>query len=546
MSNSTLETALDQVFDPGPISQPPNLKESNNRPTPSIAQKNGGLNFDRQNLTVKIRGSKSDRQNLTVRNEPSEPPAQKRTFKSRPGNPENARFTAVDQIPKRHFFYYYNALNDVVLPQLNPMSSLILSVLFRKSHGFNRNWCQASFPNLERIIGASRNTIRAGLKPLIEDGWVYIIADGYNEATTYGLRIPVDIQEKLAEKGEEPTVETAQDPEPDIPMALESEGENLTVRIRPSKSDRQNIPLGGSKFDGQNLTPCTGSTCTKQFTGEIPNSHLRQYTQNYTRMDPASEVAGENRVIDNQNDKNSHSSLPSTKPELEESYLKSLPDKKVGEIHRAQDAWDEILGPDTRPAAAKLNQMLQYMRGWYRGENLDVKFRWCLADTKKKRPRNAVAWLISALKHGRYPNIVMSKPRGEGTGRSSLESKPSRTSSINNPGKATGAQPRLDRPGQTREATAERERRGAASPHRDLWEKVLKDIGEKILPQSYESWFKPLFIAEIGDTAVIFNAPDQMVADWVEMNYTGLLKTALKTAGIFDRSIVFETHMQLL
>ena len=540
MSNSTLETAQDQFFDPGPISQPPNLTESSNRPTPSIAQKNGGLNFDRQNLTVKIRGSKSDRQNLTVRNELSEPPAQKRTFKSRPGNPKNARFTAVDQIPKRHFFYYYNALNDVVLPQLNPMSSLILSVLFRKSHGFNRNWCQASFPNLERIIGASRNTIRAGLKPLIEDGWVCIIADGYNEATTYGLRIPVDIQEKLAEKGEESTAEPAQDPEPDIPMVPKSEGENLTVRIRPSKSDRQNIPLGGSKSDGQNLTPCTGSTCTKQSTGEIPDSHLQQYTQNYTRTNPASEVAGENRVIDNQNDKNSHSSLPSTKLDLEESYLKSLPGKKVGEIYRAQDAWDEILGPDTQPAAAKLNQMLQYMRGWYRGENLDVKFRWCLADTKKKRPRDAVAWLISALKHGRYPNIVMSKSRGKGTGSSSLESSSSRTPSVNNPGKVPDAKAGLDRPEQTREAAAEREKRRAASPHRELWEKVLKDIGEKILPQSYESWFQPLFIAEIGDTSVIFDAPDQMVADWVEENYIGLLTSALKTVGIFDRAIAIE------
>ena len=540
MNNSTLETAQDQFFDPGPILQPPNLKESSNRPTPSIAQKNGGLNFDRQNLTVKIRGSKSDRQNPTVRNEPSEPPAQKRTFKSRPGNPENARFTAVDQIPKRHFFYYYNALNDVVLPQLNPMSSLILSVLFRKSHGFNRNWCQASFPELERIIGASRNTIRAGLKPLIEDGWVCIIADGYNEATTYGLRIPVDIQEKLAEKGAKSTVEPAQDPEPDIPMAPKSEGENLTVRIRPSKSDRQNIPLGGSKFDGQNLTPCTGSTCTEQFTSKIPDSHLQQYTQNYTRTDPASEVAGENRVINNHNDKNSHSSLPSTKPDLEESYLKSLPGKKVGEIYRAQDAWDEILGSDTRPTAAKINQMLQYMRGWYRGENLNVKFRWCLSHTKKKRPRDAVAWLISALKHGRYPNIVMSKSRGEGIGSSSLESMPSRTLSVNNPGKATGAQPRLDRPGQTHEATAERERRRTASPHRDVWEKVLKNIGEKILPQSYESWFQPLFIAEIGDTSVIFDAPDQMVADWVEENYIGLLTSALKTVGIFDRAIAIE------
>ncbi len=77
-------------------------------------------------------------------------------------------------------------------------------------------------------------------------------------------------------------------------------------------------------------------------------------------------------------------------------------------------------------------------------------------------------------------------------------------------------------------------------PHRDVWEKVLKDIGEKILPQSYENWFQPLFIADIGDTAVIFDAPDQMVADWVEENYIGLLTSALKTAGIFDRSIAIE------
>ena len=74
--------------------------------------------------------------------------------------------------------------------------------------------------------------------------------------------------------------------------------------------------------------------------------------------------------------------------------------------------------------------------------------------------------------------------------------------------------------------------------------KGLKRYREKILPQSYESWFKQLFIAEIRDTTVIFNAPDQMVADWVEMNYTGLLKTSLKTTGIFDRSIAIESHAQ--
>ena len=461
--------------------------------------------------------------------------ASERTFKNRPGNSENAAFTPIDRIPISHFFYYFNALSDRILPQINSMSSrLILFTLFRKSHGFNRNWCQMSLPELERKVGASRNTIRAGLKSLIEEGWVCIIADGYHEATTYGLRLPVDIKEKLAEKREEPP------PEPAQPS-------DSNTTISPEIGD-QNLTLGGSKSDRQKLTPCTSSICTKQFTGEIPDSHLQEVTRVRTNSIP--EPKGENRVIDNHDGKNSHAFLPSTKTGQKESYLKSLPKKKVGEIYRAQDAWDEILGPDTRPSASKLNEMLQCMRGWYRGETLDTKFRWCLSDTKKKRPRDAVAWLISALKHGRYPNIVMSKPRGnnQGTGNLSTKSssKPSRTQSIHNPSKVPDEQLELDgdTSEQTREATAEREKRRAASPHRDLWEKVSKKIGEKILPQSYETWFQPLFITEIGDTAIVFDAPDQMVADWLEENYIGLLTSELKAVGISDRSIAIE-HLKI-
>ena len=458
--------------------------------------------------------------------------ASERTFKNRPGDSEDAAFTPIDRIPQRHFYSYYNTLDDRILPQLSLPTQAILSALFRRAHGFNRNWCQMSLPQLERRTGASRNTIRKHLKILIEYGLVCIVSDGYHEATTYGLRIPVDIKEELTEKGGDPPAESARPPDSNT--------------ARSPEGGDQNLLAGGAKSDSQKLPSCTSSTYTEQFIGEIPDSHLQECTP--VRTDSTPDPEGENRVIDSQNGKNSHASLPSTKPDLEESYLKSLPNKKVGEIYRAQDAWDEILGADTRPTAAKLNQMLQYMRGWYRGENLDVKFRWCLEDTRKKRPRDAVAWLISALKHGRYPNIVMSKPRWEGTGNSSLESRPSRTSSANNPGKATDAQPERDgdTSEQTCEAAAEREKRRAASPHRELWEKVLKNIGEKILPQSFETWFEPLFIAEIGDTTVVFDAPDQMVANWVEDNYIGLLTSALKTAGIFDRSISFITVEDLV
>ena len=70
---------------------------------------------------------------------------------------------------------------------------------------------------------------------------------------------------------------------------------------------------------------------------------------------------------------------------------------------------------------------------------------------------------------------------------------------------------------------------------------MSENIGERIQVQSFETWFEPLFISEVGKTNVVFDAPDQLVADWVEENYIGLLTSALKTAGLLDRAISFET-----
>ena len=140
--------------------------------------------------------SKAEGQKPSANNKSSKSSGQKRTFQNRPGDLSDIAFTPIDDIPEQHFIPYFNALCDMVLPQLSPMSALILCMLFKKSHGLNRNWCQMSLPEFTQIIRASRNTIRVGLKSLIEDGWVCIVTDGYNEATTYGLCIPVEIDAK--------------------------------------------------------------------------------------------------------------------------------------------------------------------------------------------------------------------------------------------------------------------------------------------------------------------------------------------------------------
>lgn len=129
---------------------------------------------------------------------PSKSLGEKRTFKNRPGDLSDTAFTPINDIPDQHFRSYFNTLHAVVLPQLSPMSALMFCILFGKSHGLNRNWCQMSFAEFQQIIGVSRNTIRTGLKSLVEGGWICIIADGCNEATTYGLNMPtpVDIEKE--------------------------------------------------------------------------------------------------------------------------------------------------------------------------------------------------------------------------------------------------------------------------------------------------------------------------------------------------------------
>ncbi len=185
---NTLEDNIDDVF--GGWAIPREAKETrelyepgkdkDSPPTPTKDQKKRGIKSDPQKKTLKIR--------------PSETSIQKRTFEKRPtGDLDNAGFVPIDNIPEADFFLYFNALYEVVLPALNPanrLSRLILCVLFWKSHGFHRNFCEVSFRELERLTGAGRNTLRNNLKPLIEGGWVCIVADGYRQATTYGLRIP--------------------------------------------------------------------------------------------------------------------------------------------------------------------------------------------------------------------------------------------------------------------------------------------------------------------------------------------------------------------
>ena len=139
--------------------------------------------------------SKAEGQKPSAKDRYSKPSAQKRTFQDRPDDPEDEGFSPTD-ISGEDFFSYYGTLFDVVMPQLHPYSRLIISVLFHQSYGSGRNWCQMSSAEMIRMTGLSRNTVRTYLRALVKDRWVCIVSDGYHEATTYGVRIPVEIDEE--------------------------------------------------------------------------------------------------------------------------------------------------------------------------------------------------------------------------------------------------------------------------------------------------------------------------------------------------------------
>ena len=69
----------------------------------------------------------------------------------------------------------------------------------------------------------------------------------------------------------------------------------------------------------------------------------------------------------------------------------------------------------------------------------------------------------------------------------------------------------------------ERERLAAASPHREFWEDIKKELSKRISRQSMASWFEPCYILAIEDDKLILSAPTEFVRDWIIENYQDLL-----------------------
>jgi chromosomal replication initiator protein len=61
----------------------------------------------------------------------------------------------------------------------------------------------------------------------------------------------------------------------------------------------------------------------------------------------------------------------------------------------------------------------------------------------------------------------------------------------------------------------------------DLWEKILLSIKEKVNPQSFETWIKPLKALSVQDDELTIQVPNRFFQDWIQDNYLSMLKTSL-------------------
>ena len=62
---------------------------------------------------------------------------------------------------------------------------------------------------------------------------------------------------------------------------------------------------------------------------------------------------------------------------------------------------------------------------------------------------------------------------------------------------------------------------------KDMWDKVLSRIGEKISQKSFDIWLKPLRLVGQGENQLELEVPNKFFKDWISENYQSLIKDML-------------------
>jgi len=72
-----------------------------------------------------------------------------------------------------------------------------------------------------------------------------------------------------------------------------------------------------------------------------------------------------------------------------------------------------------------------------------------------------------------------------------------------------------------------------------IWQKCLNIIKDKVSQQNFDTWIKPIRIASLQDNSVVLSVPNRFFKDWLEENYTTLIKDAFSFLVGYGRANSF-------
>jgi len=78
----------------------------------------------------------------------------------------------------------------------------------------------------------------------------------------------------------------------------------------------------------------------------------------------------------------------------------------------------------------------------------------------------------------------------------------------------------------------------------ELWQNVLQTIKEKVNPQSFETWIKPIKPLSLDDNELTIQVPNRFFRDWIQDNYLSLIKTSLLEETQQHFSVMFTFTLQ--
>jgi chromosomal replication initiator protein len=83
-----------------------------------------------------------------------------------------------------------------------------------------------------------------------------------------------------------------------------------------------------------------------------------------------------------------------------------------------------------------------------------------------------------------------------------------------------------------------------ATTYVDVWDGCLQMIREKIAPQSFDTWFRPIKPIKLEQQVLTIEVPSQFFYEWLEEHYVGLLREAVHSKlgpqGRLEYSIVID------